>query len=91
MGHFRQLMQVQNAGRVKLRLKELIEERQGTRNELARTIGARFEVIDKWCKDDVEKLDLDVLARICYVLGCDISDILQYERPEENEDKMDGA
>ena len=49
------------------------------RNQLARAIQANFAVIDKWSKGDVEKLDLDVLARICYVLGCDVADLLTYE------------
>ena len=41
-----------------------------SRNTLASSINARFEVIDKWYNGQVEKIDLDVLARICYVLGC---------------------
>lgn len=91
MAHFRKLLQMQDAGRVRLRIRELIEERQGTRNELAQTIGARFEVIDKWYRDDVEKLDLNVLARICFVLDCDIGDILEYERPAKDGEKRGGA
>ena len=50
-----------------------------SRNTLASSINARFEVIDKWYNGQVEKIDLDVLARICYVLGCSPSDILIYE------------
>lgn len=91
MAHFRKLLQMQDAGHVRLRIRELIEERQGTRNELAQTIGARFEVIDKWYRDDVEKLDLNVLARICFVLDCDIGDILEYERPAKDGEKRGGA
>ena len=33
----------------------------------------------KWYKGEVEKMDLDVLARICYVLDCSPSDIISYE------------
>ena len=42
-------------------------------------INSRFEVINKWYNNDVEKLDLDVLARICYVLNCKVEDIIKYE------------
>ena len=54
------------------------------RNQLARAIQANFAVIDKWYKGDVEKLDLDVLARICYVLGCSVADLLTYEESEKD-------
>lgn len=29
----------------------------------------------------VTRLDIDVLARICTVLGCDVGDLLEYEPP----------
>lgn len=56
-----------------------------TRNKLARSINARFEVVDKWYNNDVEKMDLDILARICFILNCSISDLLEYEKPENEQ------
>lgn len=49
-----------------------------TRNALARAINTRFEVIDKWYNGHVEKIDADVLARICFVLDCTPGDIIWY-------------
>ena len=49
-----------------------------TRNALAKAINTRFEVIDKWYHGHVEKIDTDVLARICYVLDCTPGEIIQY-------------
>ncbi|MCR4846498.1 MAG: helix-turn-helix transcriptional regulator [Eubacterium sp.] len=57
-----------------------MDERNISRNALARAINARFEVIDKWYNGNVEKIDADVLARICYVLECKAEDIIHYER-----------
>lgn len=70
-------------GRVELRLKEIMDERGITRNQLAKLIDARFEVVGKWYKGEVEKMDLDILARICYVLNCKAEDIIQYVPGEE--------
>ena len=67
-------------GRVRMTLKPLMDARGMTRNALARSVNTRFEVIDKWYEGEVEKVDMDVLARICYVLNCQISDILRYEK-----------
>ena len=75
------VLSVKNYGKISLRLREVMDARQITRNTLARSINARFEVIDKWYNNDVEKLDLDILARICFVLNCSVSDLLEYERP----------
>ena len=69
-------------GAVQLRLKELLDERGITRNQLAKLIDTRFEVVSKWYSGKVEKLDLDILARICYALDCDVADIVVYVREE---------
>jgi len=68
-------------GRVSIHLRELLESRRMTRNELARAANTRFEVVDKWCRGEMEKLDADVLARFCFVLHCQVEDILRYEEP----------
>ena len=67
-----------NYGHVELRLKEIMDARGISRNQLAKRIDARFEVVGKWYKGEVEKMDLDILARICYALDCTAEDIVQY-------------
>ena len=66
-------------GKINICLKQIMDEKHITRNYLARVLNTRFEVINKWYNNDVEKLDLDVLARICYVLNCKVEDIIKYE------------
>ena len=73
-----------NYGRVELRLKEVMDERGISRNQLAKLIDARFEVVGKWYKGEVEKMDLDILARICYALDCTTEDLIRYVPGEEN-------
>ena len=66
-------------GKVHIRLRKLMDARDMTRNELARAANTRFEVVDKWYRGSVEKIDADVLARFCFVLGCQVEDVIQYE------------
>ena len=70
-------------GKINLKLKEYMDERKITRNALAKRVNTRFEVIDTWYNNRIENIDLDILARICFVLSCDINDILKYEKPDE--------
>ena len=65
-------------GRINIRLRELMDSRHITRNYLAKASNTRFEVINKWYQNRVEKMDLDILARICYVLDCTPADIIEY-------------
>lgn len=65
-------------GKVNMRLKEIMDAKGIKRHTLARAIDTRFEVIDKWYNNKVENLDLDILARLCFVLECSIEDLLHY-------------
>ena len=65
-------------GQIEIRLKDIMEERGISRNALARAVDTRFEVINKWYNGHVEKIDSDVLARICFVLNCLPGDIIHY-------------
>ena len=68
-----------NKGHLALFYKELIEAKGITRYRLAKLADTRFEVVEKWCSGSVERIDSDVLARFCFILNCDISDIIKYE------------
>lgn len=66
-------------GSIEIEIKKLMDEKSISRNALARAINTRFEVIDKWYNGHIEKIDADILARICYVLECTPADIIVYK------------
>ena len=81
MNDVNSLITIAEYGKVHIKLKQVMEEKGITRNHLADVSGTRFEVINRWYHDNIAKLDLDVLARICYVLNCVPEDIISYEKP----------
>ena len=72
------IFEIKSYGKINLKLKDALDSKNMTRNYLARAVKTRFEVIDRWYAGNVEKIDADVLARICYVLNCSVSDLLEY-------------
>jgi len=79
MNDSKSVFAIKDYGKISLHLKEMMESKKITRNYLARVSNTRFEVINKWYNNEVEKMDLDILARICYVLECSPADIIKYE------------
>lgn len=78
MDELRSVVSSSSYGKISIHLKELLEKRGITRYRLAKLADTRFEVVEKWCSGTVERIDSDVLARFCYILNCEITDIIRY-------------
>ncbi len=79
MKELRSIINIESYGKVTIHLKKILEERGITRYRLAKLADTRFEVVEKWCSGTVERIDCDILARFCYILNCDVDDIIHYE------------
>lgn len=46
-----------------------------------------YAVVKRWCSNGrLEKLDAGVLAHFCYVLKCDLGEIMEFVPSPENTD-----
>ena len=74
------LVILRDYGKVTLTLKQVLDQANMTRNQLSKLTGVRYEVVNRYYQaDSVERVDLDFLAKVCCVLRCDISDLLEYQ------------
>ena len=78
----KEIFTINHYGSISIEIKSIMDQKGLSRNALARAINARFEVINKWYHGRVEKIDADILARICYVLECTPADIIKYNSAE---------
>ena len=71
---------LRNYGKINFNIKDIMKKKNITRNKLANLTGATYNVINRYYKNEISRLDLDVLARICYVLECNVSDVIEYKK-----------
>lgn len=69
---------------IKIKLCELMGKEKMTRKYLAELTGIRPNTIGDLYKEDVKKIDLNALDKICSVFDCAISDVLEYIPDNEN-------
>lgn len=69
---------------IRIKLCEVLGREKMTRKKLAELTNVRPNTIGDLYNENVKKIDLDLLSRICQILHCDISDLLEYEEEEEN-------
>jgi len=71
---------IKDYGRIVYSFADVMDKKGITRNKLASLTGVRFEVADRLYKGIVERMDMDVLARVCYVLDCRVGDVIHYDK-----------
>lgn len=67
-------------GTVYIRLGELLEKKGLSKNKFSQRAEMQRTQLNKYINNEVALLSVDVLARICSVLECDINDLLEYKK-----------
>ena len=51
-----------------------------SRNKLCNLTATNYDLINRYYNNKEIRIDLDIIARICYVLDCDVNDLIKYEK-----------
>lgn len=70
-------------GTIKIKLNELIIKENISKSKLSHLAEMQRTQINKYCRNEITRLDTDVLARLCSALQCNIDDLLEFI-PNEN-------
>ena len=73
---------MENYGTIRIKLDELIQKAGISKNKLSHRAEMQRSQINHYCNNEITRLDIDVLARICTVLDCRIEDLLEFIPPE---------
>lgn len=63
---------------IKIKLSEIMGREKMTRKRLSELTGIRPNTIGDLYREDVKKIDLQTLDKICAVFNCSISDLIEY-------------
>lgn len=71
---------MQDFGRVIFKIDEVLEEKKISKNKLEKEAKLQRTQLNSYCNNKVKRIDLITIAKICYVLDCQIEDIMEYVR-----------
>jgi len=74
------IFHLKDYGKIVITLRDVMEKKGITRNRLASLTGLVYNTVNRYYQSaPISSVDLDVLAKMCFVLECELSDILSYE------------
>ena len=70
-------------GKISIILKEKMDAQNITVYQMSKLTNLRHQTVKAYYNNaPLTKVDMEVLAKMCYVLDCEIEDILQYIKPK---------
>jgi len=58
-------------------IEPIMKKKDISKNSLCRMTGIAYNALQRYCKSEIKRVDLDVISRICEALDCEISDIIK--------------
>lgn len=65
-------------GYIEIRLKELLEKKGISKNKLCHKAEMNWQQVANYCSNEITRLDIFVLCKLCTVLECEIQDLLVF-------------
>ena len=69
-------------GEIKCHLAELLAKRNISMNQLSFRTEMQRTQLRNYRDNKIQRLDIDILKRLCYVLECDLNDLIEYIPPK---------
>jgi putative transcriptional regulator len=69
-------------GYVKIKLDDIMKKQGISINKLACRAEMQRTQLKTYMHNDIQRIDLAILARLCYVLDCQVDDLIEYVRDD---------
>ncbi|MBO5373175.1 MAG: helix-turn-helix transcriptional regulator [Lachnospiraceae bacterium] len=70
-------------GHIHLKLADIMKEQNISINKLACRAEMQRTQLKAYMKNEIQRLDIAVLSRLCYVLECSLEDLVEYIPPKK--------
>lgn len=72
-------------GEIRIHLAEIMQERNISMNQLSFRTEMQRTQLRNYRDNKIQRLDIDILKRLYYVLECSLTDLIEYIPPEETQ------
>jgi len=70
-------------GEIVFDLKSIMDKKGYTVNYVVRRTGLHHQIVRRYYEGTALRYDKEILAKICFVIDCDLEDIMYYKRPRK--------
>ena len=71
-----------NFGAIELRINEILREKHISKNKICKEMDFPRANFNRYCRNDFQRIDANLICKLCYYLDVDVGDLIVYKRPE---------
>lgn len=76
---------LEERGSIRIKLDDIIQKKGISLNQLSFRTEMQRTQLRNYRDNKIQRLDIDILIRLCYVLECDLTDIIEYTPYNKND------
>ena len=69
-------------GIIRIKLTEITQCRKMSKNTVMKRAEMQRTQLNHYYRNEISRIDIDVLARLCFALNCNVDDILEFIPPD---------
>ena len=67
-------------GQIYIKLNELLLEKQLSKNRICKDLDIPRSNFNRYCRNEMQRLDIGLLCKLCEYFDCRIEDLLEYQK-----------
>lgn len=69
-------------GEIIFDIKSIMDKKGITISQVVKKTGLHHKVVRRYYEGEVTRYDKEVLSKLCFVIGCNLNDIMSYQKPK---------
>ena len=71
-------------GKLTLHIQDLLQEKGISKNKLCKDLDIPRTNLNRYCRDDFQRIDANLICKLCHYLNVTAGDLIEYQPPQEN-------
>jgi len=71
-------------GRLTLNIEQILKQKSISKNRICADLDIPRGNFNRYCRNDFQRLDAQLICKLCLYLDVDVSELITYHKPEEN-------
>lgn len=68
-------------GKLNFNIEHILKKRGISKNKICKDLDIPRSIFNKYCRGDFQRIDTGLICKLCWYLGIDISELIEYISP----------